>query len=98
MRKNNIFDKNNSKQLKEYNNENKLTAKIWKEQKQKTNNHKYLEITLFGKENSKGMEKILRTVTTVDQRYYINLENCIVREQRIITMIWNWTSCKTKKQ
>ena len=63
MRKNNIFDKNNSKQLKEYNNENKLTAKIWKEQKQKTNNHKYLEITLFGKENSKGMEKILRTVT-----------------------------------
>ena len=33
MRKNNIFDKNNSKQLKEYNNENKLTAKIWKEQK-----------------------------------------------------------------
>ena len=61
MRKNNIFDKNNSKQLKEYNNENKLTAKIWKEQKQKTNNHKYLDITLFGKENSKGMEKILRT-------------------------------------
>ena len=98
MRKNNIFDKNNSKQLKEYNNENKLTAKIWKEQKQKTNNHKYLEITLFGKENSKGMEKILRTVTTVDQRYYINLENCIVREQRIITMIWNWTCSKTKKQ